>query len=171
MNGAELKTLREACGLSVPDMARLAVSPRTGESVGERTVRYWEAGSVPIPDDVAATIGKMDADFSTIANQALDAWREAVQTSGHPEAVYLVRYRENEDLWRFWPTMKGMPATCHGALINRARLLLVAAGAQVRIVWMEPGEYSQWLNGRKDSELLRSMWAAEQDQVNGQPGS
>jgi hypothetical protein len=28
--------------------------------------------------------------------------------------------------------------------------------------WMEPGEYSKWLAGRKDSEALRAAWAAEQ---------
>lgn len=48
MNGTEFKTLREACGLTVLDMAKLAISPRTSEAVGERTIRYWESGSIPV---------------------------------------------------------------------------------------------------------------------------
>lgn len=162
MNGAEFKTLREACGLSVPDMSRLAISPRTGEKVGERTIRYWESGSVPVPDDVAEILTKLDTMLSHAAQQALEAWRAAVKTHGQgPDMVYLVRYRENEDLWRYRADMKGLPATCHAALINRARLALWGVGCATKIVWMEPGEYSKWLAGRKDSESLRVAWAAE----------
>jgi len=164
MNGAEFKTLREACGLTVPDLAKLAISPRTGEAVGERTIRYWESDSVPVPGDMAEMLDKLDAMLSISADQALEAWREAVKQHGHgPDLVYLVRYRENEDLWRFRPDMKGLPATCHAALINRARLALASVACHTKIVWMEPGEYSKWLAGRKDNEALRAVWAAEQN--------
>lgn len=162
MNGAEFKTLREACGLTVPDMAKLAISPRTGEAVGERTVRYWESGSVPVPGDVAEMLEQLDTMLSHAADQALETWRAAVQTHGQgPDLVYLVRYRENEDLWRYRPDMKGLPATCHAALINRARLALASVACHTKIIWMEPAEYSKWLAGRKDSEALRAAWAAE----------
>lgn len=162
MNGAEFKTLREACGLTVPDMAKLAISPRTGEPVGERTVRYWESGSVPVPDDVADMLIKLDAMLSHAADQALETWRAAVKKHGQgPDMVYLVRYRENEDLWRYRTDMKGLPATCHAALINRARLALASVACHTKIVWMEPGKYSKWLAGRKDNEALRAAWAAE----------
>lgn len=162
MNGAELKTLREACGLSVPDLARLAVSPRTGAPVGERTVRYWEDGSFNVPDDVAQMLTKLDFMLSAAAEQALEAWRAAVQMHQQgPDVVYLVRYRENEDLWQFRPDMKGLPATCHAALINRVRLALLGMGCATQVVWMEPAEYSRWLGKRKDTEALRAAWAAQ----------
>ena len=61
--------------------------------------------------------------------------------------------------------MKGLPATCHAALINRARLALLDAGCTAKIVWMEPGKYSKWLNGRKDSEVLRAAWAVEENGI------
>lgn len=161
MNGAEFKTLREACGLTVPDMARLAISPRTGEAVGERTIRYWESGSVPVPDDVGDMLTKLDSMLSHAAEQALEAWRAAEQAHGHgPDMVCLVRYRENADLWKYRPDMKGLPATCHAALINRARLALWGAGCATKIVWMEPGEYGKWLDGKKDGEARRAAWAA-----------
>lgn len=161
MNGAEFKTLREACGLSVPDMAKLAVSPKTGEPVGERTVRYWESGSFNVPVDVAQMLTNLDAMLNHAAEQALEVWRDAVKKHGHgPDMVYLVRYRENEDLWKYRTDMKGLPATCHSALINRVRLALWSVGCATKIVWMEPGEYSKWLGGRKDSEALRAEWAA-----------
>ncbi len=161
MNGAELKTLREACGLSVGDMAKMAVSPRTGSPVGERTVRYWESGSVPVPEDVSDMLVKLDTQLSYAAKQALEAWRAAVQMHRHgPYMVYLVRYREDEDLWRYRSDMKGLPATCHAALINRARIALCDVGCITKIVWMNPAEYSKWLKGRKDNESLRAEWAA-----------
>jgi hypothetical protein len=153
MNGAEFKTIREACGLSVPDMAKLAISPRTGEPVGERTVRYWESGTVPVPDDVAQLLEQLDAKLTQEAGD--------ISTATSQTVTHIVRYRENEDLWHFRPDMKGMPATCHAALINRARLALQMSGRTTRIIWMEPGEYRKWLAGRKDSEALRAAWAAE----------
>ena len=162
MNGAEFKTLREACGLTVPDMAKLAVSPRTGEPVGERTIRYWESGSVPVPDDAATMLKQIDVMLSQSASQAMETWRAAAKEHGQgPDMVYLVRYRENEDLWKYRPDMKGLPATCHAALINRVRLALWEVGCATQIVWMEPAEYSKWLDGRKDNESMRAAWAAE----------
>jgi len=162
MNGAEFKTIRESCGLSVPDMAKFAVSPRTGEPVGERTIRYWEAGSVPVPGDVADLLTKLDEMLSNSAEKTLEWYRNSLKQHGiGPEMVYLVRYKKNEDLWQYRPDMEGLPATCHAALINRARLALWEAGCATTIVWMETSEYSRWLSGKKDSESLRAQWAAK----------
>ena len=47
MTPAELKTVREACGLPQSWLAHRA-------QVNERTVRYWESGKSSVPDDVAA---------------------------------------------------------------------------------------------------------------------
>lgn len=162
ITGAEFKTLREACGLSVPDMARLAVSPKTGQPVGERTVRYWESCAFDVPADVANLLRHLDASLTESARQAVEVVSKGMK--GDEVEVFLVRYRENEDLWVFRKDMKGLPATCHAALINRVRLALEAIGCRVVIVWMEPGEYSLWLKENKyeDDEARRAQWAGEQ---------
>ncbi|WP_368643271.1 helix-turn-helix domain-containing protein [Castellaniella ginsengisoli] len=49
MNGATLKTIREALGLSVPWFADFC-------SVQERTVRHWESGRNTVPIKVGAAI-------------------------------------------------------------------------------------------------------------------
>jgi len=163
MNGAEFKTLREACGLTVPDMARLAISPRTGAPVGERTIRYWESGDVPVPDDVADLLLELDGSISQAVAGAMAQVRAVIKKQGRgPTETHMVRYRENEDLWRYQPEMKGLPATYHAAMINRARVALSRIGIATRIVWMNPSEYTRWLAGRDDSAGLRAVWAAEQ---------
>ena len=59
MTPAELKTLREACGLPQSWLAHQA-------QVNERTVRYWESGKSSVPDDVAALISRIDAQLDTV---------------------------------------------------------------------------------------------------------
>lgn len=155
MTPAELKTMREAVGLSVPDLAALA-------DVQERTVRYWESGRNSVPDDVAAMVLGVDNQLSTLAAQTLTLVREVIDQHGRPEDITLLRYRENADLWHFRPDFKPLPTTTHGALLARCRAALDDLHVKTRIVYMEPQVYGQWLEGRKDSEMLRSEWAASQ---------
>lgn len=153
MSPAELKTLREAVGLSVPDLAALA-------SVQERSVRYWESGRSQVPEDVAAMVLGIDAQLDALAAQTLAFVRDVVKTQGLPEDITLLRYRENADLWHFRPDFKPLPTTTHGALLARCRAALADLHVKTRIVYMEPQAYGQWLEGRVDSEVLRSEWAA-----------
>lgn len=156
MTPAELKTLREAVGLSVPDLAELA-------SVQERTVRYWESGRNQVPPDVEALVLGIDQQLDALAAQVMTVVREQIAAhGGQPEDIVLLRYRENADLWHFRPDFKPLPTTTHGALLARCRAALADLHVKTRIVYMEPQAYGQWLDGRKDSEALRSEWAALQ---------
>ena len=76
--------------------------------------------------------------------------------------ITLLRYKTDEDLWRFRPSMYGLPATFHAAIIERVSRLLTVDGMEGRIVTMDPVGYVSWLNGRADSESLRGAWAAQQ---------
>lgn len=49
MNAPTLRALRETVGMSVRTLAELA-------HVQERTVRRWETGAAPVPDDVAGIV-------------------------------------------------------------------------------------------------------------------
>ncbi len=156
MTPAELKTMREAVGLSVPDLAALA-------GVQDRSVRYWESGRNAVPADVAAMVEGLDARLDGLTGQLVAVVRDLISRRGSaPEEITLLRYRENADLWHFRPDLKPYPATTHGALLARCRAALADLHVKTRIVYMEPQAYAQWLTGRADSETARSEWAALQ---------
>lgn len=155
MTPAELKTIREAVGLSVPDLAALA-------HVQERTVRYWESGRNAVPADVCAMVLAIDKQLADLTAQTLLFVRELIDKQGQPENITLLRYRENSDLWHFRPDFKPLPATTHGALLARCRAALADLHVATRIVYMEPQAYAAWLDGRVDSETIRSEWAVLQ---------
>lgn len=156
MTPAELKTTREACGLSVPDLAALA-------GVQERTVRYWESGHTAVPDDVAETVQRIDAMLTQAADQAVAQVRELQAQHGSvPEEIVLLRYPSTADLHLYQPEMRPLPATCHAAMLYRTRSALADLHVPSRIIYMDPAAYSAWLGRRKDTEAQRSAWAALQ---------
>lgn len=128
MTSAELKTLREACGLSQGWLAARA-------GVNERTVRYWESGKSTVPDDVSLLIADIDKTLDRAANEAREQARRMVAAHGKPIAVTLFRYASDSELWEARKDMSGLPATCHAAILARARRLLIADGQAVEIHW------------------------------------
>lgn len=129
MTPAELKTTREACGLSQAWLAQRA-------QVNERTVRYWESGRSTVPDDVATLVAGVDTMLDHAAAQAVEQARTMAAAHGTPDAIDLYRYSTDAELWAARADMQGLPATCHAALLARARRQLKAAGFVVRIHWM-----------------------------------
>lgn len=122
MTPAELKTHREALGLTVAWLA-------TQANVGERTVRYWESGRNQVPEDVAALILRIEAQSRMIVENAL-AQVEAVtmMQDGAPEAVDLRRYATDSELWRNHPGLKPLPSTWHASVLLRIARLLEGRG-------------------------------------------
>lgn len=156
MTPAELKTLREACGLAVADLAAMA-------GVQERTVRYWESGHTAVPADVADQIDAIDRRLTEMAMAAVQQVRDiAAQHGALPESVALVRYREGADLWQHQPEFRPLPVTTHAALLARARAALADLHVKTTIVYLDPAAYNRWRAGRPDSAAMRSAWAAEQ---------
>jgi len=128
LNAAELKTLREACGLSQEWLAQRA-------NVNQRTVRYWESGKSTVPEDVAQLIDDLDASLSRAANEAREQARRIALAHGKQKIVTLFRYASDAELWERRADMAGLPATCHAALLARARRLLINDGQSVEIHW------------------------------------
>lgn len=128
MNAAELKTLREACGLSQEWLALRA-------QVNQRTVRYWESGKSSVPDDVATLITGIDDTLHRAAVAATEQARRLMLAQGKPTSVTLFRYASDDELWAARADMAGLPATCHAALLARARRLLIDDGQAVEIHW------------------------------------
>ena len=157
MTPAELRTLREACCLSLPQLAAAA-------GVQERTARYWESGHSGVPADVADLITRLDAQLTMASHQAVHVIAEFARA--HPGAqlaeIVLIRYRTDADLQRFRIDMQGLPATTHAAIIYRTRAALAGEGIASRIVYMQPDDYTTWRGKRKDTEPLRAEWAVLQ---------
>lgn len=149
MTPAELKTMRESLGLSAQWVADQA-------GVRLRTVQYWEAGRMPVPEDVAALLSRIDAQYERAVNEALAALKDAPEK---PAEAVLVRYRTDTDLWRFRQDMEPLPASSHATLLSRVRRALWAAGVPSVIEYMEPDEYLAWLGNRKDNDAMRAAWA------------
>lgn len=155
MTPAELKTIREACGLSLPQLATMA-------GVQERTARYWESGHSSVPDDVAALVLNIDRTLDQAVAQALEVVRQQIAAHGGelPQEMVLLRYRTDADLAEFRADMAGMPASTHAALLYRTRAALADLHVASRIVYMEPDDYRAWLGREPDTEDRRAAWAA-----------
>ena len=161
MTGAELQTLREACGLSRDELGTLA-------GVAARTVKHWEHGRSGVPADVAQLVQRMDATIQQAADQGARAIVQAIarQSGRAPADVVLIRYRDADHLARYRPDMAGQPASVHGAIVQRVAHALRQRGQLVRVVWMVPADYEAWRTNAKmpDTEATRAAWAADQIQ-------
>lgn len=156
MTPDELKTTREAVGLSVSQLAELA-------QVQERTVRYWETGHSAVPQDVAKLITQIDSDLNAAVQHALSDVQAAIASAGSlPEEIVLLRYREDADLWHYRADMKGLPVTTHAATLHRLRGRLANLHVASRIVYLNRADYEAWLGKREDGESFRAAWAALQ---------
>lgn len=154
MNGAELKTIRESLGLSLQWLANKA-------GVTHRSAAYWEAGS-KIPDDVIKLVLSLEKSVNdAVANALMSIIDVSESQQSLPERIVLVRYRTDEDLWRFRKDMADLPTTFHAAILYKLRTEITKTGIACNVVWLDPIKYMEWLDGRDDSESMRSAWAAQ----------
>ena len=128
MTGAELQTLREACGLEREEFAALA-------DVQARTLKHWENGRAGVPADVAQLARELDAATTQGAAALLQKVRFEVAGLGEGQPIVLTRYKRTEDM----PAGNTMPAALHAAMLGRVRLELARAGLgrPVRVVWFD----------------------------------
>ena len=157
MTGAELATMRQACGLSREELAQLC-------DVQPRTVKHWESGRAGVPADVAQTIGGISSGIRDSVRAACD-----VLARDRPAQLVLIRYRTDADMQRFRPDCVGMlAASTHGAIVARTidaiGLLPALQGIRARVVWFDPADYERWRQdaGQADSKATRQAWAAGQ---------
>ena len=162
MTPAEFKTIRERLGLTAQAFGFLL--PR---KVRERTVRYWESGGQPIPDDAGDFLLELDAFAEAQAANALAVVQDATQAQGGPpESLCLLRYADDSDL----PTaeLRSLGAGFHSAMTGRVREALERAGVLVRIVYYDKPACGAWLRAQdlRNDAAGRSAWAAEQAGLN-----
>ena len=162
LTGAELQTLREACGLSRDELGALA-------GVAARSVKHWEHGRSGVPGDVADLMRRLDATIERASLQAVDVYAQAIARhggAGVPDDVVLIRYRDADALARYRSDMAGQTAGVHGAIVQRVAHALRQRWQLVRVVWMVPADYEAWRTrtGQHDTEATRAAWAADQIQ-------
>jgi hypothetical protein len=141
MTPATLQALRRLLFYSVPEAATLI------GSVTERSWRFWEEDQRTIPPDVIERIGQLVA----WREQELASTRHTFQA--HPN-VPLLWYVSAED----WLTLPGRELILWRPYCS-VIAQLCAEGAIVMA--FNALSYAEWLNGRKDSDALRSQWVGE----------
>lgn len=161
MTPAEFKTIRERLGLTAQAFGLLLA-----RQVRERTVRYWESGGQPIPNDASALLLELDALAEQQALRAMAVVADATATHGNPPGtVHLLRYADDADLD---PAIRPFGVGFHSAMTGRVREALERAGVSVRIVYYDKPACSAWLhaNGLRNDPAGRSAWAADQAGLN-----
>lgn len=156
MTPAEFKTLRERLGLSAQAFGDLL--PRR---VNDRTVRYWEAGKLPIPADARDFIRRLDAFAEQHVQHALDTVRAAAEEQGAPpENISLLRYASDDEL----PAPIPGGVAIHSAITGRVREALEREGVPVRIIYYDADACAAWTRaeGLQNDSAGRSAWAAHQ---------
>lgn len=156
MRPAEFKTIRENLGLTSAWVADQA-------GVSMRKVKYAEAGAegrTRISDDLVAFIERLESEA--------DAWiRDMAEKLEGLPAVALVRFADDQELWRFCPEMEPLPAVAYAARLYRLRQLLLANGQRVTIDYLDQAEFQAWLGDRRNSRAARQEWLAEKQVTKG----
>ena len=131
------------------------------EGVSLETVYRWASGEAPAFQDVEFGMSTMSTLLDTVAEARLDAVcspAERAEGKMAGKLALLGIYPTDEDISFFEPNTLGIPAVSHANAISRAADVLSAAGCVTRKVFLSSKEYLQWLNGRKDSDVLRTEW-------------
>jgi DNA-binding XRE family transcriptional regulator len=145
MTGDELATMRQACGLSRGDLATVV-------DVQNRTVKFWENGRIPVPQDVA--------DVIRAGSLAAAQLRESVD---HGEI--LLMFTSYTDFNRFAAPYSVDSPKLYGWIVRG----MLANYPGARAVWMNTCAYDAWRGDRPDDLELRQAWAAGQVAVQAMP--
>lgn len=125
MTPAEFDTRRRTLGLSVDEAAALC-------GVQDRTVRRWQSGAYPIPDDAEDALERLEDAMERAVDQAV----KLAKAEAGRAPVVLHRYRTAEDQARS-PHASSLPLGAHAMMIGWAADALAAEGVEVQIGWAE----------------------------------
>lgn len=129
LTGAEYRTLREDCGLSLAETAEF-------HDVRQGTVKKWEADGPP--GGAAAELAGLRAQIEAAANLAVRTYLDSLAERPEIDGVELYRYQA----WAYPETRQadeGLPHGAHNRLISRTADLLATCYVPVRILYAEPG--------------------------------
>jgi hypothetical protein len=125
MTPARFDTYRRSLGLSVEETAGLC-------GVQDRTIRRWQSGASPIPDNAAEAMGDLEGAMTEAVEQAQALASD--MTAQGPAVLW--RYRTLNDQARS-PHASPLPLGAHAMLIAWTADALEAAGIETQIEWAE----------------------------------
>ena len=159
MTGAELDTLRRACGWEREDLADLC-------QVQTRTIKHWQSGRAAVPDQVARFVRAQALWLQELTARTLREYAQVLEQAradklGAPLEVVLVRYKDHAHIVG-GNGLETLTPPLHAALTLRVMLALQAQGLEVRLVWFDPVAFDEWAKrqGVGDSQANRAAWAA-----------
>jgi len=147
MNDIEFKLIREELHLSQTELAELW-------GVSLRTLQRWEKGDFNIPANREEQLHNMLLDVYN----AVQHFLEILEKNAPDKKTNIVLLAYNQ--WTYdgdFPHYK-----IHYSAISKCKSAAVEIGFNIRIVKFKPDEYAAWLQGRADTQALRSLWASEQ---------
>lgn len=150
MNSAELQAMRRLLFFSAAEAARyLAADEERPQGVEERTWNRWEAGKLPVPSNVAATVLLA----MQMRQAAIEEWRRAVGLVGRGY-VTAIWYAEGDD----WPQARQLWRPDQSA----KAAALAEHGDRVRLVLFDALAFQRWraAEGVADTSETRGLWAA-----------
>lgn len=107
MNGAELKTLREALELPVSWCSHYF-------DVAERSWRFWESDKGNIPTEIVTTLDNL---LSLMEKSIVELVSQALSSNVKQHTLY--RFRADNELWDALPDMRKfkLPVTYHARIL------------------------------------------------------
>lgn len=155
MSPATLQALRRLLFFSIEEAAlMLAAGPDHPGGVSPRSWQYWERGERSIPADIVETITRLCAWRATAFESSSTQIAALRNRHGAPSDIVLVWYQTLDD----WTSMD-----VREPLLWRPQCSVVAelaARLGARLVCFDAPGYARWLGQKKDSEIMRSKWAA-----------
>jgi Domain of unknown function (DUF1870). len=151
MGPANFQALRRLLFFTSKEAAQfIAASP-----LSEQQWLAWENGVEPIPEDIVQRI-LMLVDWRATALAAMaDTIRQQIKDKGIPESIFILWYDRRED----WISLPGRePAMWR---VQQAVCAALTGMFQtVCLVSFDVNAYTRWLNGREDTESMRTEWAS-----------
>jgi hypothetical protein len=160
MNAPELQALRRLLFFSAAEAARfLAADEERPQGVEERTWNRWEAGKMPVPDNIAATL-RVALEYRERAIAAAAAIMCQATQAGDDLPTKLLWYAERDD----WPEAPVLWRPHQSAL---AILLGESNEGSLRLVPFDARSFLEWRQreGVADTSSARAAWAAAVQQA------
>ena len=143
ITGTELRVLRQNCGLTQEDVAEYI-----GCSL--RSVKRWENGKSRIQQRIFDTLTQLR--IRILSESAICA-----NASSRTKLIALILYDESDaDVCDY---DESIPFNAWRHIIVTAYNSLRASGYSVRLVKFDRDDYFAFLDGRKDTPILRAKWA------------
>lgn len=130
---AELRSRREALGITRQDLADRIISPKTGGKVDLRTVQRWEAGEWEAPESAWAAIEQLEAWVEATIKAVVDGMFELHSKQGVSEGARLSRFRSKDQYERLSDAAGVIPFEVHSRAVWQAVQQLRSLGVDTEI--------------------------------------